>query len=206
MRALRSVTGLLAGLVSLALLVGAGAPQTARAADPVPAAGPAADATAKSTADSVAKPAVRLDPAFRAAMKRFLVAQNIPAQMGEQMTFSAAENALQGIAGGGVQVTEPMQAIVVEEARKEFGKRFSDVEFLSDLFTGVYQNHFTLAEITELASFWESPAARKWMSETPKLNEGFFARLQEETAPMSAGFQSRLEKRLREAGILGQAP
>ena len=76
------------------------------------------------------------DAAFRAAMKRFLVAQNIPAQMGEQMTYSAAEQILTSLAGSGVTITEPMQAIVVEEARKDFGTRFGDVEYLTDLYSG----------------------------------------------------------------------
>jgi hypothetical protein len=64
-------------------------------------------------------------PRFRAAMKRFLVAPEHPAPDGaSKWPFSAAEQVLSSIASTGVSITEPMQAIVVEEARKDFGQRF----------------------------------------------------------------------------------
>ena len=107
-------------------------------------------------ADEVAKP----DPAFRAAMKRFLVAQNIPSQMGEQMTYSAAEQILTGLASTGIPITESMQAIVLEEARKDFGQRFGDVEFLADLYSTVYVQHFSAKEIAAIADFWNRPSRR----------------------------------------------
>lgn len=153
-------------------------------------------------ADETAKP----DPAYRAAMKRFLVAQNIPVQMGDQMTYSAAEQILTSLASTGVAVTEPMQAIVLEEARKDFGNRFSDVEFLTDLYSKVYVRHFTAGEISALADFWESPVARKLLSQTQTLNEAFVGKMQESTAPLTEPFQTRVDKRLREAGLLGNAP
>jgi hypothetical protein len=153
-------------------------------------------------ADDAAKP----DAAFRAAMKRFLVAQNIPAQMGEQMTYSAAEQILTSLAGSGVTITEPMQAIVVEEARKDFGTRFSDVEYLTDLYSTVYVEHFTTNEIVEIATFWESAVAKKLLAQTPTLNEAFVSKMQEATTPLTESFQTRLDKRLREEGILGDKP
>lgn len=146
------------------------------------------------------------DAAFRAAMKRFLVAQNIPPQMGEQMAFSAAEQVLSSIASTGVSITEPMQAIVVEEARKDFGQRFSDVEFLTDLYATVYVQHFTTKEISAIADFWESPAAQKLLSQTQTLNDAFVGKMQEATGPLAESFQTRVDKRLREAGVLGNAP
>lgn len=153
-------------------------------------------------ADEAAKP----DAAFRAAMKRFLVAQNIPAQMGEQMAYSAAEQILTSLAGSGVTITEPMQAIVVEEARKDFGTRFGDVEYLTELYSTVYVQHFTTKEIEEIASFWESPVAKKLLATTPTLNDAFVSKMQEATTPMTETFQTRLDKRLREEGILGNSP
>jgi hypothetical protein len=139
-------------------------------------------------------------------MKRFLVAQNIPAQMGEQMTYSAAEQILTSLAGSGVTITEPIQAIVVEEAGKDFGTRFGDVEYLTELYSTVYVQHFTTKEIEEIASFWESPVAKKLLAKTPTLNEAFVSKMQEATTPMTEAFQARLDKRLREEGILGNTP
>jgi len=153
-----------------------------------------------------AEPAAKVDPAFRAAMKRFLVAQNIPSQLGEQMTYSAAEQALSAMAGSGVTITEPMQAIVIEEARADFGKKFGDVEYLSDLYSGIYVNHFSVAEIDELASFWESPIAKKFLSKSQTINEAFMVEFQKVATTLNASFQTRVEKRLREAGVLGNAP
>ena len=150
--------------------------------------------------------AAKPDPAFRAAMKRFLVSQNIPAQMGDQMTYSAAEQVLGSLASTGVTITEPMQAIVLAEARKDFGQRFGDVEFLTDLYSAIYVKHFSAKEISDIASFWESPVAKKLLSQTPTLNEAFVSKMQESTAPLTEAFQARLDKRLREEGILGKTP
>lgn len=150
--------------------------------------------------------AAKPDPAFRTAMKRFLVAQNIPAQMGEQMTYSAAEQVLQGLASTGIPITEPMQAIVLEEARKDFGQRFGDVEFLADLYSTVYVQHFSAKEIAAIADFWESPVAKKLLAQTPTLNEAFIGKMQEATGPLTEPFQTRVDQRLRAAGMLGNAP
>lgn len=163
-------------------------------------------ATASRAAEAAAAPAAKPSPAFRAAMKRFLLAQNIPTQMGEQMAYSAAEQFLAPLAANGVAVTEPMQALVLDEARKDFGKRYGDVEYLTDLYSGVYAQHFTDAEITELAAFWESPVAKKLLSTTEKINETFVTQLQSATKTQMDAFQSRMEKELRAAGILGDAP
>lgn len=172
--------------------------------------GSAADADAKPAAApaaaSSASPSVKPSPAFRAAMKRFLVAQNIPTQMGEQMAYSAAEQFLTPLAEGGIQITEPMQALVLDEARKDFGKRFGDVEYLTDLYAGVYAGHFSDAEIAELATFWESPVAKKLLSTTDSINETFIGRLQSDTRTQMEGFQARMEKQLKAAGILGGTP
>lgn len=157
-------------------------------------------------ADAAAAPAAKPSPAFRAAMKRFLLAQNIPTQMGEQMAYSAAEQFLAPLAANGVAVTEPMQALVLDEARKDFGKRYGDVEYLTDLYSGVYAKHFSDAEITELAAFWESPVAKKLLSTTEKINETFVTQLQSATKTQMDAFQGRMEKQLRAAGILGETP
>ena len=180
------------------------------AAGPSPAADAAAGSAAKPTARpagvSASAPAARPSSAFRAAMKRFLVAQNIPTQMGEQMAYSAAEQFLAPLAAGGIAVTEPMQALVLDEARKDFGKRYGDVEYLTDLYAGVYVNHFSDAEIGELAAFWESPVAKKLLSTTDAINETFVTQLQSATKTEMDEFQVRMEKQLRAAGILGSAP
>jgi hypothetical protein len=153
-------------------------------------------------ADDATKPT----PAFRDAMKRFLVAQNIPAQMGEQMAFSAAEQVLAPLAASGVSITEPMQALVLDEARKDFGKRYGDVDYLTDLYSDIYVQHFSEKEMKELADFWESPVARKLLAKSQVINEGFVSKLQSTTQQQLGEFQGRVEKQMREAGILGGAP
>lgn len=153
-------------------------------------------------ADEATKPS----PGFRDAMKRFLVAQNIPAQMGEQMAFSAAEQVLAPLAASGVAITESMQALVLDEARKDFGKRYGDVDYLTDLYSDIYVQHFSEKEMKELADFWESPVARKLLAKSQSINEGFVSKLQATTQQQLGEFQSRVEKQMREAGILGGAP
>ena len=99
-----------------------------------------------------------------------------------------------------------MQAIVLEEARKDFGTRFGDVDFLTDLYATVYVQHFTTKEISAIADFWESPVAKKLLSQTQTLNEAFMGKMQETTGPLAEPFQARVDKRLRDAGILGNTP
>lgn len=147
--------------------------------------------------------AAKATPAFRAAMKRFLVAQNIPAQMGEQVALSAAEQILTGLASSGVAVTEPMQNAVVDLARKQFGKRYGDVEYLTGLYSGIYSQHFSEKEISELAAFWESPVAKKLFAKTTVINERFVADMQSFMDAQMPAFQSEVEKRLRANGLLG---
>lgn len=153
-------------------------------------------------ADEPAKPT----PAYRAAMKRFLLAQNIPAQLAEQMTFSAAEQVLGNLASSGVTITEPMQMVAVDEARKAFGKRFGDVEYLTDLSVDLYAKHFSEKELVEIATFWESPLAKKLLARTDTINEAFMLKLQETVEPMSSELQTRVDQRLRAEGALGAAP
>ena len=81
-----------------------------------------------------------------------------------------------------------------------------DVEFLTDLYSAIYVKHFSAKEISDIASFWESPVAKKLLSQTPTLNEAFVSKMQESTAPLTEAFQARLDKRLREEGILGKTP
>ena len=166
----------------------------------------ASDASDASDAADAAGEKAAPSPAYRAAIKRFLLATNIPAQMGEQMTYSATEQALAAHASNGVTITEPMQAIAVEEARKDFGKRFGDVDYLTDLYSTIYADHFSEKEVTELAAFWESPVAKKLMTSTTAINEAFAAKLEEAVTPMSAALQTRLDKRLRDGGALSNTP
>ena len=132
--------------------------------------------------------------------------RGFPAQMGEQMAYSAAEQFLAPLAANGVAVTEPMQALVLDEARKDFGKRYGDVEYLTDLYAGIYAGHFSEKEIDELATFWESPVAKKLLASTEKINETFITQLQSTTQAQMQTFQARMETQLRAAGILGNAP
>lgn len=195
------------------------APRTSRSANAVRAQGVSRRALALAVvlgallAASLAPPSraaeeasTKPSPAFRESMKRFLVAQNIPAQMGEQMAFSAAEQVLAPLAASGVAITEPMQALVLDEARKDFGKRYGDVEYLTDLYSDIYAQHFSEKEMKELADFWESAVARKLLAKSQAINEGFVSKLQQSTTEQLGGFRTRVEKQMRDAGILGGAP
>lgn len=153
-----------------------------------------------------AEAAKAASPAFRASMKRFLVAQNIPAQLGEQMSYSAAEQVLAPLVASGVAVTESMQALVLDEARKDFGKHYGDVEFLTNLYSEIYVQHFSEQEMKELADFWESPVARKLLGKSQAINEGFVSKLQETTVDQIGAFRTRVETQMREAGLLSGSP
>lgn len=160
-------------------------------------------ASASASPARAAEEATKPTPAFRAAMKRFLVAQNVPAQMVEQVSLSAADQVLSGLAASGVAVTEPMQSLVVDLARKQIGSRYGDVESLTDLYSRIYAVHFTEAEVGELASFWESPVGRKLLAKTAPINERFVADVEAFLGARLPGFQAEAEKQLRAAGMLG---
>lgn len=144
----------------------------------------------------------KVDPAMRAAVEKFLLVQNTPQIMAEQMTYSVAEQTLSAIAAGGITITEPMQNLVLEESRKEFGTRFGDIGFLTDIHAPIYAEHFTAKEMLEIVAFWETPSGQKLMSTAPAVNQAFFAKLQEETYPLIPAFQGRVDARLRAEGML----
>ncbi len=144
----------------------------------------------------------KVDPAMRAAVEQFLVVQNTPQIMAEQMTYSVAEQTLDAIAAGGVTITEPMQNLVLEESRREFGTRFGDIKFLTDLHAPIYAEYFTAEEILEIVAFYETPSGQKLMSTSPAVNQAFYGKLQEETITMIPAFQGRVDARLRASGML----
>ncbi|MFK7898893.1 MAG: DUF2059 domain-containing protein [Myxococcota bacterium] len=148
----------------------------------------------------------KVDPAMRAAVEAFLVVQNTPQIMAEQMTYSVAEQTLGAIAAGGIAITEPMQNLVIEESRKEFGRRFGDLEFLTDMHTPIYAEHFSPKEMLEVVAFWKTPSGQKLMKTAPAVNQAFFARLQEATVPLITPFQARVDARLRAEGMLSAMP
>ncbi len=141
------------------------------------------------------------DPGFRAALSEFLIAQKMPESIEEQMTMSLAQNSFVALQSQGIEVTEVMQAIILDEARASFGSRFKDVEFLTGLYAPVYAAHYTEAEIRELSGFWKSPIGKKTIGLRTDLSQGTYIALQNAGTPFLQDFQVNVDKKLAEAGI-----
>lgn len=141
------------------------------------------------------------DPGFRAALREFLIAQNLPESIEEQMTMSLAQNSFMSLSSQGIEITEAMQAIILDEARASFGARFKDVEFLTKLYEPVYAAHYSEAEIRELSRFWTSPLGKKTIGLRTELSQGTFIALQNAGGEFIGNYQVNLDKKLTEAGI-----
>ena len=61
---------------------------------------------------------------FHDAMVEFLTIQNAAYEIEGQMTYAIAQQTLNTIAGSGVEITQPMQDIVLEVSRSTVGARF----------------------------------------------------------------------------------
>ena len=135
------------------------------------------------------------------ALAGFLAAQNTASAVEEQMTYSVAQQAFGTLAAQGIIITEPMQAIVLDEARKSFGAKFSDVDFLAKLYAPTYVGQLSEADLHELSAFWKSPIGKKMLAVNRALSEGTLAALQEASQPLIPVFQKNVDARLAEAGI-----
>ena len=135
------------------------------------------------------------------AVVEFLTAQNAATAIEEQMTFSVAQQAFNTLAAQGITVTEPMQAIILDEARTSFGSKFSDVYFLAKLYAPTYVAQLSESELRELSTFWKSPIGKKMLAANGALSEGTFMALQEASVPLIPIFQENVDARLAAAGI-----
>ena len=142
-----------------------------------------------------------ISASYLAAVTEFLNAQNTGAAVEEQMTYSVAQQAFGSLAAQGIAITEPMQAIILDEAKKSFGSKFSDTNFLAKLYAPTYRGQLSEAELHELSVFWTSPIGKKLLAVNRALAEGTLAALQEASQEFLPTFQKNVDARLAEAGI-----
>jgi len=142
------------------------------------------------------------DSGFREAMIEFLTIQEAAQAIEEQMTYAIAQQTLGSIAASGIEITEPMQIIVVEAARTSVGSKVGDIDYLADLYTPVYAEIYSESELRELNAFWKSPIGKKTIEAMPKLTEGSQMVLQQASTQFISDFQVAVEKQLADAGIL----
>jgi hypothetical protein len=146
-----------------------------------------------------------INDSYIETLSRFLKTQNAGNAIEEQMTFSAAQQAFSSLAAQGITITEPMQAIIVDEAHKSFGSKFSDLDFLAEIYAPTYASQLSEAELREVGDFWSSTVGQKMLSVNSALSEGAVAALQEASLPLFPDFEKNVDARLLAAGIV-QSP
>ena len=157
--------------------------------------------------ETKAESAVEVSDSFRKAMFRYFEVQGSFANIGESVSYGMANEMLVAIQNSGTTVTEEMQNIVLEESLDTFGKRFGDLEFLTDIWAPVYAKHFSEAEVKEMTKFFESPVGKKSLDLLGTINQEGMTAIQQESFSMAPEFQLGVDARFREAGITGtQAP
>lgn len=142
-----------------------------------------------------------IDPGFKDAMVEFLTIQNAAQEIEGQMTLSISQQALSAIAAAGIEITQPLQDIVIDVAKTSLGSRFADVNYLAELYAPLYAQYYSELELRELNTFWQSPLGKKTLSAMPSLTAGSFEVLINARAPFIPIFQETLDQRLKEAGI-----
>jgi hypothetical protein len=145
-----------------------------------------------------------IDESFVEALSEFLKTQSAGPAIEEQMTYSAAQQAFGTLAAQGVEITEPMQAIIVDEARKSFGSKFSNHDFLARIFAPAYASELSEADLVKVGKFWNSPLGQKMLAANVALAEGTLAALQEASLTFIPDFQKNVDARLLAAGIVQQ--
>lgn len=139
---------------------------------------------------------------FHDAMVEFLTIQDAAATIEDQISYAIAQQTLSGLAAAGIEITQPMQDIIVDVARTSLGARFNDVHYLAELYTPIYSEHYSEIELRELSRFWQSPIGKKTLAVMPKLTEGSALVLQEASTKFTPEFQTAIDKRFKEAGIV----
>ena len=160
--------------------------------------------TMSTTICSVAIADQEIDASYVEALSEFLKTQNAGTAIEEQMTFSAAQQAFNTLASQGIQITEPMQAIIIDEARKSFGSKFNDPDYLAKLYAPAYASQLSEAELREVGAFWNSAIGRKMLSVNAALSEGTVVALQTASEPFLREFEKNVDARLLAAGIVQQ--
>ena len=147
-----------------------------------------------------------IDPGFRKAVEKYLTVQKTPQTVEEQMSYSVAQQALASIAASGIEITEPMQSIILDVARSTFGAHFGKIETLTDIYAPIYAAYFSEKEILEIAAFWESPAGKKLVEKMPELSRDSYMKMQEASTALLPEFQAKVDERLSAAGIILAPP
>jgi len=142
-----------------------------------------------------------IDPAFRSAVTAYLKVQGVATTLGDQMTYAMAEQMLVAVANSGVEISPPVQDIVLSETRQRFGSRFGDIEFLTDLYAPIYAEHFSEKELQELTRFWSSPIGKKTIKITPLIQQTTQMAIQSSADEIIPSLQTAVESRLRGAGF-----
>jgi hypothetical protein len=148
----------------------------------------------------------KIDSGYREAMVEFLTIQDAAGSIENQMTYAVAQQTLGSIASSGIEITEPMQNIVLDVARTSLGSRFGDVKYLAELYSPLYAKHYSEAELRELTAFWQSPIGKKTIAAMQELTEGSSQILQEASVAFIPEFQAAVDKRFEEAGIVLSPP
>jgi len=141
------------------------------------------------------------DSAFREAMVEFLTIQDAAQVIDDQMTYGIAQQTLGSIAASGVEITEPIQTIVVDAARATVGSKIGNVEYLAELYTPIYAEIYSASELRELIAFWNSPIGKKTIDAMPRLTEGSQQVLQQASAQFIPAFEAEIAKKFEDAGI-----
>jgi hypothetical protein len=142
------------------------------------------------------------DSSFHEAMVEFLTIQDAAQVINDQMTFGIAQQTLGSIAASGVEITDPMQTIVVDAARETVGSKIGDVEYLAELYAPLYSEIYSESELRELIAFWQSPLGKKTIDTMPRLTEGSQQVLQEASAQFVPDFEATIAKKFEDAGII----
>ena len=141
------------------------------------------------------------DPKFRAAVREYLVLQKSAEQMGMSVAYGAANEILMAMAQSGIEVTEPIQKIVLEQALESYASKFGDVDFLTDLLTPIYAKHYSEPEIQSLISFFKSPVGKKSIDLAGPINEAGMSAVQESAFAITPAFQLAVTTELEAAGF-----
>jgi len=136
-----------------------------------------------------------------AAMVEFLTIQDAAQVIDDQMTYGIAQQTLGSIAASGVEITEPIQTIVVDAARATVGSKIGNVEYLAELYTPIYAEIYSASELRELIAFWNSPIGKKTIDAMPRLTEGSQQVLQQASAQFIPDFEAMIAKKFEDAGI-----
>ena len=148
-------------------------------------------------ADDAAAPS----EAFTKSLRAYLEIQSDYMSYGDNIAYQAANETLMQIASGGVEITEQVQQIVLEEAQAKFGEKLRDLDYLTKLLAPVYAKHFTEEDMKGMVEFWGSPLGRKSLSSTAEMSQDSMAALQTVTFGITPAYHLAIDARLRELGF-----